>query len=157
MIAKVFKCVFKCFRSMFQLPSDVCLTVGFICFKSRSGVASLLLPPSAASSLPEPAGHPYKRGMDDGRGTRELCTDGCCLQSGMGARRRGLRSRGWEQGCFTSCFSASYTYFEPGQHRLRSMHDWNHITNRSKFRINNRWRALTNWLMIGCRFREGAM
>jgi hypothetical protein len=34
-------------------------TVVFRCFKSRSGVASLLLPPFAASSLSELVGHPY--------------------------------------------------------------------------------------------------
>ena len=71
-----FKCVFKCFRNMFQLSSDVCSTVGFRCFKSRSGVASLLLPPSAASSLPEPAGHPYELGMGDGCRERELRASG---------------------------------------------------------------------------------
>jgi hypothetical protein len=47
-------------------------TVVFGCFKSRSGIVSLLLSPSAASSLPEPAGCPYERGigaMDAGRGS----------------------------------------------------------------------------------------
>jgi hypothetical protein len=35
-------------------------TVVFKYFKIRSDVASLLLPHSAASSLPELAGHPYE-------------------------------------------------------------------------------------------------
>jgi hypothetical protein len=70
MVAMVFKCVsgvfFKCFISIFQvfqLPSDVNI------FKNTSSVASLLLPPSAASSLPKPTGHPYEQGMGDGRGS----------------------------------------------------------------------------------------
>ena len=36
----------------------------------------LLLPPYVASSLPEPAEHPYGRGMGDGRGTKELRVSG---------------------------------------------------------------------------------
>jgi hypothetical protein len=67
-VAMVFKYVsgvfFKCFISMFQvfqLPLDICCNrLYFECFKSRSSVASLLLPLSAASSLPERAGHPYE-------------------------------------------------------------------------------------------------
>jgi hypothetical protein len=67
MLRMVFKCVsgvfFKCFISMFQvfqLASDVCCNCVFECFKSRSGVASLLLPPSVVSSLTEPAIHLYE-------------------------------------------------------------------------------------------------
>jgi hypothetical protein len=63
MVLSVSGVFFKCFKSMFQvfqLPSDIYATVVFGCLKSRSGVESLLLPPSAAPSLPEPAGHPYE-------------------------------------------------------------------------------------------------
>jgi hypothetical protein len=51
-------------------------SVVFECFKSRSGVASLILSPSTASSLPQPTEHPYKQGIDDWRGSRELRVSG---------------------------------------------------------------------------------
>jgi hypothetical protein len=70
--SSVLEACFKCFN----YPQTYAAIVVFGCFKSRSGVASLLLSPSAASSLPEPTGHPYERGMDDGRGTRELRASG---------------------------------------------------------------------------------
>jgi hypothetical protein len=69
--SSVSEAYFKCFNCL----QTYVATVVFGCFKSRSGVASLLLPPSAASSLSEAAGHPYERGMSDGRDghrTREL-------------------------------------------------------------------------------------
>ena len=58
-----------CFRCVFQIFQKHVLSVSttfrrmlqsfFLCLKNRSGVASLLLPPYAASSLPAPIGHPY--------------------------------------------------------------------------------------------------
>jgi hypothetical protein len=73
MVAMVFKCILVCFSSVleacfkcFNCPQMYVVTVVFGCFKNRSGVASLLLSPSAASSRPEWAGHPYKQGMGDG-------------------------------------------------------------------------------------------
>jgi hypothetical protein len=108
----VFKCVsgvfFECFISMFQvfqLPSDVCCTVVFGCLKRRSGVASLLLP-SAASSLPELAGHLDKRGMGNRCGTRELWTsdasEGAPYERMLSLERDGRWVEGyvvvWEQG-----------------------------------------------------------
>jgi hypothetical protein len=53
--SSVLEACFKCFNC---LQTYVAIVV-FGCLKSRSGVASLLLSPFAASSLPEPAGHPY--------------------------------------------------------------------------------------------------
>ena len=63
---------FKCFKCL----QTYVATVVFGYFKSRSGVASLLFPPSATSSLPEPAGHPYELGMGDGCRERELRASG---------------------------------------------------------------------------------
>jgi hypothetical protein len=101
----VFKCVsgvfFKCFISMFQvfqLPSDVCCNYVFRCFKSRSGVASLLLPPSVVSSLTELVGHPYERGMGDERGTKELRASGASEGAPYGRTLPPERDGRWAEG-----------------------------------------------------------
>jgi hypothetical protein len=78
---------------VFQLPLDVCCNRK--CFRSRSGVASLLRPPSAASSLPGTGKASIRKRderwvrWDAGRGScvrraqvRELRTDGRCLRNG---------------------------------------------------------------------------
>jgi hypothetical protein len=67
-----FQVCFRCVFQVFQVSLNACCNHFFGCFKSRLGVASLFLPPSAASSLPEPARCPYERGigaMDAGRGS----------------------------------------------------------------------------------------
>jgi hypothetical protein len=53
--SSVLEACFKCFNCL----QTYVATVVFGCFKSRSGVASLVLSPSAASSLSEPTEHPY--------------------------------------------------------------------------------------------------
>ena len=100
--SNVSEAYFKCF---IYLETYVA-TVVFGCFKNRSGVAFLLLPPSVASSLPEAAEHPYERGMGAmgaGRGSymrraqvRGLGTNGRCFRSGMGAGRSVLRTSWFE-------------------------------------------------------------
>ena len=60
MVAMAFKCVLGVFFKCFNCLQTYVATVVFGYFKSKSGVASLLFPPSATSSLPEPAGHPYE-------------------------------------------------------------------------------------------------
>ena len=70
-------------------------TVVFGFFKSRSGVASLLLSPSVVSSLPEPSGHPYERGMGDGHGSRELHASGTSERAPYGWTLRPVRDGHW--------------------------------------------------------------
>jgi hypothetical protein len=95
-------CVFQvCFSSVseacfkcFNCPQTYVATIVFGCFKSRSGIVSLPILPSAASSIRNEGW-----AMGVGRGScvrrtqaRKLCMDGRCLRSGMDAGWRWLRT-----------------------------------------------------------------
>jgi hypothetical protein len=74
--------------------------------KSRSGVESLLLPPSAAPSLPEPVGHPYEWGMDDEHWTTELRASGASEGAPYIQTLPSKRDGRWAEGLHTSRLGA---------------------------------------------------